>query len=241
MTSDAPAPDRLTWRQRLHREGTRAWLSSLAALAAGVGLALVYPLYEWRTSQWTWLVILSGWAAMALLHLILTWVAFRGLEGQELVEAVSRSQRKERRGRWFRSVMALEGAGSFAVQMATLALVGVLMLLLVGELRSLPVLMAVGAALVTVCWFDVLVVYAVHYARLDVAGDQLVFPDAEAERAFSDYVYVSMGVQATYGLTDMAAATRSMRRTLTLHGLLAFLFNTVIIALIVSLALNVGA
>lgn len=122
--------------------------------------------------------------------------------------------------------------------MAALALVGVLALLAVGELRRLPVLLTLGALLVATSWTDVLLVYAVHYAREDHREQQLAFPDAHATRAFSDYVYLATAVQTSYGVTDLVATSRAMRRTMTSHSLLAFVFSTVIIALIVSLALT---
>ena len=53
-------------------------------------------------------------------------------------------------------------------------------------------------------------------------------------------LYLSAAVQASYGTGDIATVTSAMRRTVTKHKLLAFAFNSVIIALIVSLALSVG-
>ena len=88
-----------------------------------------------------------------------------------------------------------------------------------------------------VSWINVVVMYAVHYARLDLTGGRrsFTFPDDDAERSFADYVYLAVGAQATFGVTDVSTATSQARRLLTGHSLIAFLFNTVIIALVVSL------
>lgn len=56
----------------------------------------------------------------------------------------------------------------------------------------------------------------------------------EGQHGFADYFYFSLTVATTFGATDVDVMTTRMRRTVTGHAALAFLFNTVIIALLVT-------
>ena len=55
-----------------------------------------------------------------------------------------------------------------------------------------------------------------------------------------DYLYFAIAVQSTFGTTDVNVTTRDIRRTVMVHNCLAFVFNSVIIALIVSLTITVA-
>lgn len=227
-------------RATLLKEGRRALVSTLISMGiTAVLLTVLYNARQWTLPQWLWTSALLAWAMLAGVHALITWLTFRGLAGDDLAKAVlhDRPDPKPRRHAWLTDAT---DAGSFTIQMAVLALIGVLALLLVGELRRLPLLIVLAAALVVLTWLDVLIVHAVHYARLDQASPQLQFPDAEAERAFSDYVYLATAVQTTYGVTDTVAATRRIRKAMTTHALLAYVFSTVLVALVVSMALTLG-
>lgn len=84
-----------------------------------------------------------------------------------------------------------------------------------------------------ISWFVVVVSYAVHYARKDAEHPGLRFPD-EGPHRFTDYFYVSLAVARTFGTTDVAVTTTRMRRTVSGYSALTFLFNTIIIALLVA-------
>ena len=60
------------------------------------------------------------------------------------------------------------------------------------------------------------------------------------ERSFTDYLYFSLMVQTTFGATDVAVESPGMRRAVMTHGVVAFVFNTVIVAMLVSLLLSAG-
>lgn len=55
---------------------------------------------------------------------------------------------------------------------------------------------------------------------------------------FSDYLYVGLMGQATFGTTDVAITSALLRRTMTAQSLVAFVFNTVVVAMLVSLMLG---
>ncbi|MER5641071.1 DUF1345 domain-containing protein [Kitasatospora sp. NPDC002227] len=99
-----------------------------------------------------------------------------------------------------------------------------------------PVARAVVAlALVVVCWVCVAVSFAVVYQadNLLERGQALEFPGEEGP-AWSDYVYFALAVMTTFGTTDVTVRSREMRRTVTANAVIAFVFNTITVASLVS-------
>ncbi len=173
-----------------------------------------------------------AWAILASAHSGLTWLVYSDLSGEPL----SRATRLGASGGSNESPAA---GPSWSVQVSLLAILVVGALVVVPSLRTSPVLLAAAVVMVASSWVDVAIMYAVHYARVDALVGGLRFPDQD-ERHFRDYLYVSLAVQTTFGSTDVVAVDRRARSIITGHGVLAFVFNTVIVAVIVSLLLGVA-
>jgi uncharacterized membrane protein len=102
---------------------------------------------------------------------------------------------------------------------------------------------ALAAATVAVSWFLVHTLLAVHYAHLffsEGAGATefargLDFPE-EKEPDFLDFAYFSFVIGMTFQVSDVQVTSRPIRRMVLIHGLLAFAFNTVIVAFSINLA-----
>jgi uncharacterized membrane protein len=96
------------------------------------------------------------------------------------------------------------------------------------------------ASLTILCsWFFLNLVFAVHYAHDFYGGGPrrgLDFPGTE-HPDYWDFLYFSVTIGAALQTSDVSIGTPRMRRLVLGHTLLAFLFNT----LIVALAVNVGA
>lgn len=91
---------------------------------------------------------------------------------------------------------------------------------------------AVIIALLVASWLSVVVTYSVEYMCRDQRepGTQLSFPGGNDDLRWMDYLYFSFGVSTTFGTTDVDVQDTSMRRTVTGQGIIAFIFNTVILA-----------
>lgn len=83
-------------------------------------------------------------------------------------------------------------------------------------------------------------VFALHYARVYYRrgdnGDQsggLVFPGGQAPD-YLDFLYFSAVVGMTSQVSDVAMASRRMRRLTLVHGVLSFGFNLVVLAIAVN-------
>ncbi|MDO5286474.1 MAG: DUF1345 domain-containing protein [Actinomycetia bacterium] len=131
-------------------------------------------------------------------------------------------------------VLAATDGPTWAIMLGFFSLVGVTPLLLVPDLRRSGPLVTMAALVVIGSWVDVVVCYAVHYALVDRNGQMLDFP-GDHPRVFSDYLYLAVATQAAFGTTDVTVTHPAMRRTLTRHALLAFFFNTVLVAILISL------
>ncbi len=91
-------------------------------------------------------------------------------------------------------------------------------------------------------WFFTNTVYALHYAHEyyfavqngEVGG--LEFHPSEAEPEYLDFLYFSFVVGATAQTSDVTLSSKRMRRILLSHSVLAFFFNTAILALTVNMA-----
>jgi len=120
---------------------------------------------------------------------------------------------------------------------------------LVAGIAGLPAEMKesrLALAVVTVAfsWFFLHTVLAVHYAHAyywpknDATGEHfggLDFPGGEAPDYF-DFLYFAFVMGATGQTSDVAITAKPIRRLATLHGVLAFAFNTVLLALTVNVA-----
>jgi uncharacterized membrane protein len=82
--------------------------------------------------------------------------------------------------------------------------------------------------------------YAHEYYETDGATGEIIrglqFPD-EPEPDYWDFFYFSLVLGMTFQVSDVQITRRSLRRLAAAHGLLGFLFNTVILAL----SVNIGA
>ncbi|MBM6583113.1 DUF1345 domain-containing protein [Microvirga sp. BT689] len=101
---------------------------------------------------------------------------------------------------------------------------------------------SLGMAAVTILcsWFFVHTIYAIHYAHeyYGDAGERrgLAFPH-EGWPDYWDFLYFAFNLGAAAQTSDVAIVSKRMRRLALAHTILAFLFNTTILAL----AVNVGA
>ena len=104
---------------------------------------------------------------------------------------------------------------------------------------------AIVAGTLAVSWLLTQAVFALRYAHefyasgpLDGIAGGLDFPKEDTPD-YWDFLYFSIVLGMTFQVSDVQITSRLLRRLATLHGLLGFMFNTVIIALTVNLASSV--
>ena len=89
-------------------------------------------------------------------------------------------------------------------------------------------------------WAFTHTIFALNYAH-DFYGEHggkksgLNFPGKEAPD-YWDFVYFSFVIGMTAQVSDVGITDRIIRRTATVHGIISFVFNTALVALMVNIA-----
>jgi uncharacterized membrane protein len=112
-----------------------------------------------------------------------------------------------------------------------------------GLVKALRMASAIGT--VAISWFMVHVIFALHYAHEYYAPDTttpeddviggLGFP-GDQPPDYWDFLHFSVIIGVACQTADIAFTSKSLRRIGTVHGLIAFAFNTVVLALTINLA-----
>jgi uncharacterized membrane protein len=109
------------------------------------------------------------------------------------------------------------------------------------ERRGWEVALVAGTLFLS--WLVTHVTFALRYAHefyaRDLGGPDvdrgLDFPE-EKEPDYLDFMYFSLVLGMTFQVSDVQITSRKLRRVAALHGLISFLFNTVIVAFTVNIA-----
>ena len=103
---------------------------------------------------------------------------------------------------------------------------------------------ALAAGTVVLSWLFVQIAFAMHYAHIYYLAEEngepkggLEFGEA-GEPDYWDFVHFSIVLGATAQTADITFSSKAMRRVGTLHTLVAFGFNTAILATMINLAAN---
>jgi uncharacterized membrane protein len=176
--------------------------------------------------------LLVSWNAFCLFFILLNWITFFTIRPQQI-----RSEaRRQNEGRVVVFIIAL---------IATLAALLAVLLLLLDKSQSyreisFTLLCAFGGLILS--WVLVHTIFTVRYAHIYYADHKeddnkhaggLIFP-AEEHPDFLDFAYYSFVIGMTFQVSDISISSRKLRRMTLLHSLLAFAFNTVIVALTVN-------
>jgi len=96
-------------------------------------------------------------------------------------------------------------------------------------------------AVATVCssWLLLPVEFGIAYASLYHGGGKaahgLEFPGDDGQPDYGDFLYFSITVAATSQTSDVGVSSRAMRRLVLVQSLLAFAFNTGVLALAINI------
>jgi uncharacterized membrane protein len=90
-------------------------------------------------------------------------------------------------------------------------------------------------------WAVVHTAFALHYAHDYYGGSKLgglQFPSGDSgdHADYWDFVYFSFVIGMTAQVSDVGITDKIIRRTATVHGIISFVFNTALLALMVNIA-----
>jgi uncharacterized membrane protein len=206
------------------------------ALAVTVGLvaaALANP----SRSQWL-LRGLAGWDAASLTLVALAWT---------IIMKADASQTRVRAGEDDpgRGVLFLIGVGSSLMSLLAAGMVLRVAKTLPPDEKFFWTTLAFAAVMLS--WTVTHTGYTLRYAHLYYrahAGtppgecECLEFPGSK-DPADIDFAYFAFTVGMCFQVSDVAVATRAMRREVLVHAVLSFIYNTIIVALAINLAISV--
>jgi len=213
------------WRRLLRRSHVQSHPRLLGAVAVAI---IVYFLLSDATETATRFLIAFGGGA--LVFLAATWV----MMAQATPDGMRRRAEIEDEGRY--TVLILSAAAATAI-----------LLTIVFELHGIKDLppglagfrVALAAVTILLSWFFMNTMFALHYAH-GYYGDSdpsseykptggLIFP------GYWDFIYFSLVVGMTFQVSDVQIEDHDLRRNVLAHGVLAFFFNVVILALTINI------
>jgi uncharacterized membrane protein len=202
------------------------WIHGPAVRVLGGALVGVIATALAASIGFRWFSLLIGWDALAVTFMVWTWAVVWPFGP---AQTASHAEYEEP-GR--RTVFALILFGALA------SLVGV-GLLLAEELPPNFEAIAPGVSVVSVVisWFAVHTLYALTYAKIyfgEKPAGGIDFNTKNPPR-YSDFAYVAYTVGMSFAISDTNLTSSRMRAAALKHGLLSYLFGSVIVASVVNL------
>lgn len=181
-----------------------------------------------------------AWSVVSIMTAVLTWVAFRRATSEELRQWLLETEPPKRTALLWNLANG-GGATGWAVSGSLLAVAAVLILSFVPAYRESLTVVFSGIAVVVTSLALTISSYAVRYAR-EWASDRggIVFP-GDDQPTFMDFNYLAIQVSTTFSSSDVTIERTHARRVVSVHSLIAFAFNTIIVALLVSVLVSVAA
>lgn len=209
---------------------------SLAAIFAGI---LAYGLFgsdDIDRSTLLTTALFARWALVSFIASALTLLVFVPMSHQMLHDSLRATTPTTTRAK-FLWLLSGGGATYWAITGSAIAVVTLLTLVVNRSASSNPTLLYLGIAVVVGSLILIFTSYAVRYARQDSVAGGVEFAGTERPR-FGDYLYLAIQVATTFSTSDVTITTRAFRRIVSVNSLVSFAYNSIIVALLVSVLIN---
>jgi uncharacterized membrane protein len=225
LEKSIPAGAGFSWREL--RKATpfgRFWrlhIRLFVSASFGLAVTLILLATSWRRPT----CILVGWDGGVALYLTLIfWIMARS--------SIERIRQRA----------CVEDEGAMVLLMLTTASAVASLAAVMSELGHAPSAyqVALGAVTILLSWTFMHVIFALHYAHeyYGEGGDAriggLEFPGNE-EPDYWDFLYYSLVVAMTAQVSDVQISSKTLRRLTAVHGVIAFFFNVIVLALTVNI------
>ncbi|WP_114907989.1 DUF1345 domain-containing protein [Ornithinimicrobium murale] len=221
-------------------EGRRSYVAMATGAGVGVGAALVLGARGESPGDQLEILLLLVLASYLVTYVLGTFLAFSRTSPARYLGWAEAS----RPGNWYSHYILGTHPGPGTAQGVSVIALALGVFWYPRALSEGLFPPAVGGLLVAVmvvgAWSTVVLSYSVAYLMKDARSGyhELAFPGEAERRSWTDYLYFSVGISTTFAASDVQIRTPRMRRTVTGHSVLAFGFNTVILAAVVSLLLR---
>jgi len=170
---------------------------------------------------------LTSWDVFAAFYLVLVYFMMWRSEHRN----VKRNAVLQDDGRVL--ILLVTALGAFAS-------IAAIVLELGGTHHAVPQLV-IATATIVLSWAVVHTAFALHYAHDYYRGSKpggLQFPsgDKQDHADYWDFVYFSFVIGMTAQVSDVGITDKTIRHTATVHGIISFVYNTALVALMVNIA-----
>ncbi|HEX7882409.1 MAG TPA: DUF1345 domain-containing protein [Afipia sp.] len=193
-------------------------------IAFAIGLAsLLFLPPSWRLAT----RLLVAWDIFIAIYMALAYVTVFSYGTVD----IRRQAAHQDDGRFF--ILVMTGLGAFASIAAIVVELGV-------KPQQAPQL-ALAVVTIVLSWAAIHTTFALHYAHDYYRGAKaggLAFPGENQghDPDYWDFVYFSFVIGMTAQVSDVGITDKIIRRTATAHGVISFIFNTALVALMVNIA-----
>ena len=178
--------------------------------------------------DWRWATrFVVGWDIGVMLYLILAFAVMAGAD----VAQIRRQARLMDEGRIAIPALivgtALASLGAIVAHLAD------------KNTGHAPQHLALALVTIALSWALIQTIFALHYAY-EFYGDRhecggLAFPGKE-EPDYWDFLYFSLVIGMTSQVSDVGVTAKAIRRIVSAHGVISFIFNAALLALTVNIA-----
>lgn len=189
------------------------------SLAVGLAALLVLPTYLRLATR-----LLVAWDTSIALYTILAFALFLSCDHSRMKRLAS----VQDDGRFL--ILILTAAAAFASIAA--------IVLELGVKPQRPPQLILAVVTIVLSWSMIHSTFALHYAHEYYGGAKaggLAFP-GDDKPDYWDFVYFSFVIGMTAQVSDVGITDKAIRRTAIAHGVVSFIFNTALVALIVNIA-----
>lgn len=129
---------------------------------------------------------------------------------------------------------------TLVVLVALAGLIGIVVILARGGDREQTAAAALGLVGIFLSWEMLHMMYAARYANLYYTEPEggIDF-NGSGPPSYVDFIYVAFTVGATYAISDTNVSQTAIRAVVLRHGVLSFVFSTVVLAATINLVLGV--
>ena len=207
---------------RIVRARPRLFIS----LAIGIAVFIALLLTDWRMAS----RLVVAWDVFAGLYLVL---AFQMMATAD-VRHMQRRARLQDEGQTV--ILALTATAAFASLAAIVALLSTAG----GSSSRRPGDLFLAILTIMVSWAFTHTMFALHYAHEyydenDHRGGGLVFPGAQTDPDYWDFMYFSFTIGMCAQVSDVTISCRPIRRTALGHSVISFIFNVALLALTINI------
>ncbi|CAN5205484.1 DUF1345 domain-containing protein [soil metagenome] len=169
--------------------------------------------------------LLIAWDISIAFYITLAFILFLSCNSQRIPKLAARQDD----GRFL--VLILTAVAAFASIFAIVMELGI-------KPQHAPQLI-LAVVTIVLSWCAIHTTFALHYAHefyrsQNIGG--LAFPGGEQDPDYWDFVYFSFVIGMTAQVSDVGITDKIIRRTATAHGVVSFIFNTALVALMVNIA-----